>query len=56
MELEEIEKSPNDKLTYKSYELLDNKLKIIFISDPSTHTSGATMKVKVGSFWDPHSY
>lgn len=48
----DIVKSPEDKREYRGL-LLDNGLKIILISDPTTDESAAAMNVNVGSMQDP---
>lgn len=46
-----VMKSPNDARDYKAIEL-NNNLRVLLISDPSTDTSAAAMDVAVGSFSD----
>lgn len=44
---ENITKSPNDKRSYRGL-ILNNQLKVILISDPTTEKSAASMDVSVG--------
>lgn len=49
----EIEKSPTDKREYE-YFVLDNKLKVLVVSDKSAEKSAATLTVMAGSYDEPH--
>ncbi len=48
----EVQKSPNDTRQYKAL-TLDNALKVLLISDPSTDKAAASMDVEVGSSANP---
>ncbi|ROS05452.1 secreted Zn-dependent insulinase-like peptidase [Sinobacterium caligoides] len=48
----EVVKSPNDSRDYR-YLQLDNGLKVLLISDPTTDKSAAALDVEVGSAQDP---
>ncbi len=50
----EINKSPNDARNYSSI-ILENKLQVILISDPTLETAGASLSVGVGSFQNPEN-
>lgn len=50
-----ISKSPNDKRQYDAL-TLDNKLRVLLISDPTTDKSAASLDVNIGSADDPSEY
>ena len=50
--LDDIVKSPNDNRDYR-YLVLNNGLKVLLISDPTTDKSAASLSVYRGSFHDP---
>jgi len=43
----------DDKL-YDYFTIADNKLDVLIIRDPNTHTSSAAMNVNAGNFMDPN--
>lgn len=49
-----LRRSPNDKLEYLAGEL-DNKLRVVLVSDPETQECAAALRVRVGSMEDPKS-
>jgi len=51
----EITKSPNDQRKYHSL-VLNNKLEVLLISDPSSDKSAAALDVNIGSSDDPISF
>ena len=44
-----IKKSPNDKKFYKGL-LLNNRMKVLLISDPEADKSSAALDVNIGEF------
>lgn len=50
-----IEKSPNDSRHY-DYLVLENKLRVLLVSDPNTDKSSASLDVNIGSASDPLGY
>ncbi|WP_197481430.1 insulinase family protein, partial [Oleiphilus sp. HI0086] len=50
-----IEKSPNDSRHY-DYLVLENKLRVLLVSDPNTDKSSASLDVNIGSASDPLEY
>ncbi|MGH1484604.1 MAG: insulinase family protein [Cellvibrionaceae bacterium] len=48
----EIEKGSLDKRTYH-YQVLDNKIQVLLISDPEADKAAAALDVNVGSYHDP---
>ena len=48
-------KSPSDTRTYK-YIQLNNNLKCILVSDPTTEKSAAALDVHIGSAFDPREF
>lgn len=51
----EIIKSPNDTRQYESI-VLNNKLELILVSDPSIEKSAAALSVAVGSYQEPKGF
>lgn len=47
-----MQTSPNDNKTYQ-YQTLDNGLKVLLVSDPSSLKSAASLAINVGHFHDP---
>ncbi|KAK0157498.1 hypothetical protein PV328_011239 [Microctonus aethiopoides] len=47
-----IKKSPNDKRLYRGL-ILNNELKVLLISDPTTDKSAAALNVQIGHLSDP---
>ena len=45
-----IEKSPNDKREYGGL-ILQNGLKVLLVSDPTTDRAAAALDVRVGILW-----
>lgn len=50
--LHDIKKSPNDKRVYRGI-ILNNDMKVLLISDPTTDKSAASLDVNIGFMSDP---
>jgi len=50
--IDDVSKSPEDQRFYRGLEL-ENNMKVLLISDPSTDKSGAAMDVHIGHMSDP---
>lgn len=48
--VEEIKKSPNDKRIYRGL-ILNNDMKVLLISDPTTDKSAASLDVEIGKLF-----
>jgi len=46
-------RSPNDERQYRYFQL-DNKMKVLLVSDPKAEKSAAALNVYVGSFQNPN--
>jgi insulysin len=51
-----IEKGELDDRSYRLIKLVDNKLEVLLVHDPTTEKSSAAMDVHVGSLSDPKDF
>jgi insulysin len=51
-----IEKGELDNRSYRLIKLVDNKLEVLLVHDPTTEKSSAAMDVHVGSLSDPKDF